>query len=86
MKIRASEYRREDNKVSAFEHGDGWILRCVYGPAYFWDPKAGQWDSRWDVMKGSKSRYEVSFSDMVDLLKTLKPFEPADVTIPSAQG
>jgi len=42
MNIEATEYTREDG-VAACKIPEGWVVRCFYGPSWFWDQNLQDW-------------------------------------------
>ena len=45
MTIIVTEYRREDGLTMQRLAGtkDLWVIRCISGPAWFWDEASAQW-------------------------------------------
>lgn len=42
LPIEVYEYRRVDG-VSAFRYMGGWVVKSVFGVAYFWHPEKAEW-------------------------------------------
>lgn len=43
MIIEISAFRRDDGIKLLKTDGEKWILRCIYGPAWFWDTVENDW-------------------------------------------
>jgi hypothetical protein len=44
MKVQITQYEREDGVTMFRCHDrDGWIIRSILGPAWFWDPNLNVW-------------------------------------------
>jgi hypothetical protein len=69
QRIRATEYTRDDGTTLHQLPSGNWVLRCILGPAWFWNPDT----RRWDPASGIKSldEYELPFEQAYPLLGTV---------------
>lgn len=75
--VHATSYGRTDGKVTAVKVHDGeWVLRCVRGPAWFWNFDTREWTICTTLDMNSKSftkHYIRTEQEVLALLPTLEP-------------
>jgi hypothetical protein len=69
-------YGRTDGQVTAFKYSEGWVLRSVRGPAWFWNHQTGAWDIsiHLDLREPeTAARYLLPMGAALKILPTLAP-------------
>lgn len=76
MNIFPIEYGRSDGKVVAIKTKNGWILRCVRGPTWFWNHQTKAWDvSHRSGFRADAPHYVMPEKEALELLATIEPVE-----------
>ena len=73
MKIRVTQYTREDNVVLLEADPLGmWVIRSTLGPTWFWDPNKHEWIvSTWIKWDKLVKKCRVSERKGLELLETV---------------
>jgi len=69
-----TSYGRTDGKVTALKALDGWILRSLRGPAWFWNHVTKEWDiSCVSGFRADSPCYVMSQKEALRLLPEIEP-------------
>ncbi len=69
-------FGRKDGKITAIKLSSGWVLRCIRGPAWFWNHTTNTWDiSCISGFRSDEHKYVMTQDEALSILKTLIPVD-----------
>lgn len=72
MKIVPTEYRREDGISMHRREDDTWVVRCVKGPTWFYNPARSEWQVSTTMTGKDIDALGMTFGRAMVLLETVE--------------